>query len=64
MDFDLEYKLKNFRQEAKSLFDEHGERFSATPISDSTAKIMLQLINEMDEVIARLEDSVEDTKNF
>lgn len=55
MQFETEYKLEQFRKEQESLFDKSDKRYKATPISDSTAELMLQLINFMENEIKELE---------
>lgn len=53
MEFELEWELKLFREEQPSLFDEVGERYSATPIGDDTAKRMLNIINLLESALAK-----------
>jgi len=53
MDFELEWELKLFREEQQSLFDETGERYSATPVGDGTAKRMLNLINLLESALIK-----------
>ena len=53
MDFELEWELKLFREEQPSLFDEVGERYSATPIGDKTAKRMLNIINLLESALEK-----------
>jgi hypothetical protein len=53
MDFELEWELKLFREEQPSLFDETGERYSATPVGDGTAKRMLNLINLLESALMK-----------
>jgi hypothetical protein len=48
MDFDLEYKLEMFRKEQHELFDENGNRYTGVPLSNRTAEMMLELINELE----------------
>jgi hypothetical protein len=53
MDFELEWELTLFREEQPSLFDEFGERYSATPIGDKTAKKMLNIINLLESALSK-----------
>lgn len=55
MDFDLEYKLQEFRKEQHEIFDEDGKRYGATPISNNTGERMLQLIDELECALAKAE---------
>jgi hypothetical protein len=48
MEFDLEYKLENFRKEQHELFDENGNRYTGVPLSNRTAEMMLELINDLE----------------
>lgn len=61
MDYEIEYKLELFREEQPSLFDENGERYTATPICKETAEMMLQLINEMEKALAQKPDASKNT---
>jgi len=47
MEFDLDYKLQQFREEQPELFDKNGKRYTGTPLSNRTAEMMLELINEL-----------------
>lgn len=47
MNYNTEFKLQEFREEQSQLFDENGKRYSNTPISDRTAELMLQIIDEL-----------------
>jgi len=58
MEFDLEYKLQQFRDEQPELFDEKGERYIATPISKSNGEMMLQLINELESALEKAETEI------
>ena len=58
MEFDLEYKLQQFREEQPELFDKNGERYTATPISKSNGEMMLQLINELESALAKAETEI------
>jgi len=58
MDFELEYKLKQFREEQPDLFDENNERYAATPIGRETGEMMLQLINEFESALAKAETEI------
>lgn len=49
--FELEYKLNEFREEQKELFDENGKRYTGVLLSDRNAELMLELINELESVI-------------
>ena len=53
MDFELEWELKLFREEQPSLFDETGQRYSATPIGDKTAERMLNIINLLESALEK-----------
>lgn len=55
MDWDTEYKLKMFREEQDGLFDSNGERYTSTPIGKETSEMMLQLINELESALVRIE---------
>lgn len=55
MEFDLEYKLQEFRKEQHEIFDEDGKRYGATPISNNTGERMLQLIDELECALAKAE---------
>lgn len=47
--FDLEYKLEQFRREhLTDLFDRKGKRYNGVSLSNSQAEIMLELINELE----------------
>ena len=54
MNYNTEFKLQEFRKEQSQLFDKNGKRYSDTPISDRTAELMLQIIDELND----LEDTV------
>ena len=58
MEFDLEYKLQQFRDEQPELFDKNGERYTATPISKNNGEMMLQLINELESALAKAETEI------
>jgi hypothetical protein len=47
MNYNTEFKLQEFREEQSQLFDENGKRYSNTPISERTAELMLQIIDEL-----------------
>jgi len=51
---EIDYNLQLLRDELPSLFDENGERYKATPISNDTAKLMLKLINDFDSYASKL----------
>ena len=53
--FDLEYNLMLFREAQSELFDANNERYTNTPISDSTAELILELINKFEKEIEELE---------
>lgn len=55
MEFDLEYKIKLFREEQPSLYDEFNKRYSATPIGKETAETMLEIINELEIALLKSE---------
>ena len=46
--FDLAYKLENFREYQKELFDENGKRYTGVSLSNNTAELMLELINDFE----------------
>lgn len=58
MDYELEYKLQQFKDEQSELFDENGKRYSNTPISDRTAELMLELINDFECETAKISNEV------
>ena len=58
MEFELEYKLKLFREEQPDLFDKNNERYTATPIGKETGEMMLQLINELECALAKAETEI------
>lgn len=58
MDFELEYKLKLFRENQPELFDENNERYTSTPIGKETSEMMLQLINEFESALAKAETEI------
>ena len=45
MEYDLEYKLQQFREEQPELFDAKGKRYTGTELSNRTAEMMFELIN-------------------
>lgn len=53
--FNLEYKLKEFRKEQKELFDENNKRYTGVILSNRQAKFMLEIINELEQEIDSLE---------
>jgi len=53
--FNLEYKLKQFRGEQHELFDAEGKRYTGTYLSHRTAELMLDIINDMEHEIELLE---------
>ena len=53
--FNLEYKLKQFREEQHELFDAEGKRYTGTYLSHMTAELMLDIINDMEHEIELLE---------
>lgn len=55
MEFDLEYKLQQFREVEREYFDENGERYTRTPIGKESSEMMLQLINELSGAMAKAE---------
>lgn len=57
MDFDLEYKLQQFREVEKDYFDENNERYS-TKIGKESSEMMLQLINELECALAKAETDI------
>ena len=56
--FNLEYKLKEFRKERKELFDEEGKRYTGVGMSNRQANLMLEIINEMEQEIDSLETQI------
>ena len=61
--FDLEYKLKEFRQEQKELFDENCKRYTGVGLANRQAELMLELINEMEKEIESLEVGLDAWEN-
>jgi len=57
MEFDLEYKLQQFRKAQSGYYDESGKRYSNTPISNENAELMLDIINELESALAKAETS-------
>lgn len=55
--FNLEFKLEQFRKEHLcDLFDENGKRYAGTLLSNSQAEMMLELINELENEIIKIEE--------
>ena len=63
VNYDLEYKLKKFRQEQNELFDENFKRLSGVALSERQAELMLELINEMEKEIELLEIALDAWEN-
>jgi hypothetical protein len=59
MDFDLEYKLQLFREEQPELFDAKGKRYTGTRLSNETAEMMFELINELEGALVKVETGEE-----
>ena len=58
--FDLEYKLEQFRKEHLSdLFDRKGKRYTGVLMSNSQSETMFELINELEQEL--LKNEVDDT---
>lgn len=57
MEFDLEYKLQQFREVEKDYFDENNERYS-TKIGKESSEMMLQLINELECALGKAETEI------
>ena len=55
MEFDLEYKLQQFREAQSGYYDGNGKRYSSTPISTENAELMLEIINELESALANAE---------
>ena len=55
MEFDLEYKLQLFREEQPELFNAKGKRYTGTALSNRTAEIMFELINELESALIESE---------
>jgi hypothetical protein len=53
MDFELEYKLQQFKDEQSELFDENGKRYTGVKLSNRTAELMLELINDFEHALAK-----------
>ena len=54
--FDLEYKLEQFRKEhLTDLFDKNGKKYTGVGISNSECEIMLELINELEKEVLKNE---------
>jgi len=56
MNFDLEYKLKQFREAQSGYYDENNKRYSSTPISDENSELMLEIINELEGELVKVEE--------
>ena len=63
MEFDLEYKLKLFREIESENFDEKGERYTGSNFSKETSEMMLQLINELESALAKYETNISKAKH-
>jgi hypothetical protein len=60
--FDLEYKLEQFRKEhLTDLFDENAKKYTGVGISNSECETMLELINELEKEVLKNE-SIEITR--
>ena len=55
--FNLEYKLEEFRKDAIDLFDESGKKYGGVEISNREAELMFELINELEDEINKIEDT-------
>jgi hypothetical protein len=55
MNFDLEYKLQQFREAQSGYYDENGKRYSSTPINTGNAELMLDIINELESALVNVE---------
>jgi hypothetical protein len=55
MEFDLEYSIKEFREEQKELFDEDGYRYRGVCMSDRQAEQMLTLINNLESALIKVD---------
>lgn len=55
MEFDLEYKLQQFREAQSGYYDKNGKRYSSTPINTGNAELMLEIINELESALANAE---------
>ena len=62
MEFDLEYKLKLFREIEKENFDEKGERYTDSNFGKETSEMMLQLINELENALVEYERNISKAK--
>lgn len=57
--FDLEYKLEQFRKEhLTDLFDENGKKYTGVGISNSECETMLELINELEKEVEKFENCI------
>jgi hypothetical protein len=55
--FDLAYKLENFREYQKELFDENGKKYTGVSLSNNVAEMMLGLINDFERALDSQTDS-------
>ena len=55
MTTDTEYRLSEWREAQKGLFDENGMRYSGTNISNRECEQMLELINNLEAEVINLE---------
>jgi len=57
MEYNLEYDIKEFREEQKELFDVDGYRFTGVCMSDRQAEQMLRLINDLERALIKVDKS-------
>ena len=62
MEFDLEYKLKLFREIESENFDANGKRYTNVNFGKETSEMMLQLINELESALAKHETNISKAK--
>ena len=55
MEFNLEYDLKELKEELKDVFDCDGHRYTGTRISHRQTEKMLKLINELESALTKAE---------
>lgn len=53
IDFDLEYKLQQFREVQLDYFNENGEKYTHRPMDKETPEMMLQLIDELERALIK-----------